>query len=130
MECPRSVWLQLMNRDDGQICSLELLAVLLLVATLPEEVKGKALTVYIENEGVRSSIVSASCKAADHNLVIGKLWELLAVLRSCVDWRRVESKANIADLPSREDEIGWSGRFNATRREPRLPDFLRQIWAY
>ena len=61
----------LIQRDDGTIGLLELLAVLLVIETLKETVMRAKWHAYIDNDGVLYSIINASSKAIDINQIVG-----------------------------------------------------------
>ena len=76
-----------------------------------------------------TGILRASSKAVDTNLLIGKLWMQLAQMRTAVDWRRVVSKSNPADAPSRLGDCReWANRHGAIWKEPRLPTFCYSLY--
>ena len=61
----------LVQRNDGMIGMLELLAVLLVFETWAEKLQHSRWQTYIDNDGVFYSIINASSKAHDDNLIVG-----------------------------------------------------------
>ena len=110
---------------------LELLAVLLVVETWREALRYARWQAYIDNDGVLYSIINASSKASDVNLIVGKLWRNLHTLATDLIAVRLESKANIGDAPSRledEEELHDLKHLGAEFVNPRLPPFLYTVW--
>ena len=60
-------------------------------------------------------------RAADCNQVVGGAWLMMAEMDVAADLRRVESAANIADLPSRDDEPMWWLQVGARFVAPVVP---------
>ena len=110
------------------IGALELLAVLLVTETWREEITSTRWEAYIDNNGVLFSIINASCKAPDINLIVGKFWRSLHETSTELTAFRVESKANIADAGSREGDDGDLLSLGAQEVVAQLPDFLYHIW--
>ena len=132
MVAPAQILYDLIQRNDGMIGVLELLAVLLVVETLKEALRFARWQAYIDNDGVLFAIINASCKAPDVNLIIGKFWKKLHSSTTDLTAFRVESKANIGDAGSRiaeEDELHDLRHLGARFVEPRLLDFLYDVWA-
>ena len=132
MEAPAQVLDDLVQRNDGMIGVLELLAILLVLETCKEALQYARWQAYIDNDGVLYSIINASSRAADVNLIVGKLWRNLHKLSTDLIAFRLESKANIGDAPSRlndEDELHDLKHLGANFVNPRLPPFLFSVWA-
>ena len=119
---------ELIQRGDNMIGALELLAVLLVAETWKEDISSARWEAYIDNNGVLFSIINASCKAPDINLIVGKFWRSLHVTSTDLTAFRVESKANIADAGSREGDDKDLLSLGAHEVQARLPEFLYQIW--
>ena len=111
------------------IGALELLAVLLVAETWKEEITSTRWEAYIDNNGVLFSIINASCKAPDINLIVGKFWRRLHETSTELVAFRMESMANIADAGSREGDDKDLLLLGAHEVEARLPEFLYHIWA-
>ena len=132
MEAPAQNLDNLVQRNDGMIGVLELLAVLLVLETWKETLQYARWQAYIDNDGVLYSIINASSRASDVNLLVGKLWKSLHTLSTDLTAFRVESKASIGDAPSRlsdEEEPHDLKYLGATFVKPRLPPFLFSVWA-
>ena len=103
MRVPDEVWVQFLPRDDAQICMQELLAVPLLLSTFRDELSSSLALLAIDNQGVLHSIINGRGGAEDLNLAVGRLWLDLACMQVALHVVRVESAANIADGPSRDN---------------------------
>ena len=115
------------------IGALELLAVLLVTETWKDEITSTRWEAYIDNNGVLFSIINASCKAPDINLIVGKFWRSLfwrGIHDTSTDLSafRVESKSNIADAGSREGDDADLRSLGAQEVSAKLPEFLFHIW--
>ena len=93
---------------DQIICEMELYAVLMTRAGLPNLLAGRRVIFFIDNEAARSVIIRGQSKSsAMHNLAIA-----LAVVEAaapCISWiERVPSASNVADYPSRKE--GWKAQ--------------------
>ena len=132
MKAPDMIMDDLIQRDDGTIGLLELLAVLLVIETLKETVMRAKWHAYIDNDGVLHSIIHASSKAVDVNHLVGLFWGRLHAMVTDVTAFRVESKAKIGDAGSRFEEdanLHDLKRLRAKFVSPRLLDFLYNIWS-
>ena len=128
MKAPSLIMDELLQRGDNMIGALELLAVLLVTETWREEITSTRWEAYIDNNGVLFSIINASCKAPDINLIVGKFWRSLHGTSTELTAFRVESKANIADAGSRECDDADLLSLGAQEVVAKLPDFLFHIW--
>ena len=70
---------------------------------------------------------NATGAATEVALAIGKLWLHLASLGTDLYAARVESKANIADGPTRED-LSLLAELGATFFQPVLLSWVYEIW--
>ena len=61
------------------------------------------------------------------NVRVGKLWLGLYQSQVALFCQRVESKANIADGPTRHD-FAQVQAIGAVFSEPRLPEFVQKVW--
>ena len=132
MVAPAQILDSMTQRNDGMIGVLELLAVLVVLETWNEILRHARWQAYIDNDDVLYSIINASCKAPDVNLVVGKHSKSLHSLTTGLTAFRVESKANIGDAGSRivdEGELHDLKYLEAGFVEPRLPTFLYTVWA-
>ena len=129
---PAQILDDLVQRNDGMIGVLELLAVLLVLETWKEALRYARWQAYIDNDGVLHSIINASIRAIDVNRIVGKLWKSLHTLATDLTAFRIESKANIGDAPCRvddEEELHDLKRLGAEFVNPSLPPFLYTVWA-
>lgn len=116
-----------------QIGTLELLAAVLPYYTLPRLFVNREVLHWIDNSGAVCGCVKGYTRAPDSARIVHALHALLAGLNVRVWFEYVRSKANIADLPSREVlisatmELGeWFGpslsRILSERVEPLWPE--------
>ena len=110
-------------------CS-ELLAVVLCFYTFRDLLVETFWTCYIDNDGVLASLLigSVTTKALDINQIVGKLWLELAHAKVGFHGFRLESKANIADIPTREECLDAMYALGRHRQEPVMPDWMLQLW--
>ena len=80
------------------------------------------------NGGVLKALARGSSTAPDHAMLIGHAWLWLTVSGVAVKWRRVPSKSNIADRPSRGDVPMWWVDFGVEFVESVLPQYAFQLW--
>ena len=123
-EPPEKFMTMFQDRRDNQITSLEMLAISFGVSTFEDRIAGRNVVIYSDNAGAEGATrkglaactfvtsglhgrckyvydFSGAAKAADHNALIHSIWMKLAELR-CKAWvRRVPTKENISDDPSR-----------------------------
>ena len=124
---PDSIWNQLLDRSDHQIGYQEFLAVILGLHTF--DIHACLLWSFIDNQGVLSSLVKGSCNNPEINIGIGHFWMTMCNSHIGFCACRVESKANLADGPTREELI-WTKRLNAIFVAPRLPQWAYQLWSW
>ena len=105
------------------------MAVILGVYTWLDDLRDAVLTVYVDNEGVRYSMISGTSKMLDVALSVARLWHLVADVRVGLLVRRVESKANMADGPTREN-LKHMSYLNAKWCAPVLPEWVFDLWRY
>ena len=106
-----------------------MMAIILGLTTFEAWFQHARLTNYIDNDGVLLGVLKASSRAPEVTMMIAKLWLQM------VDWDtvyvagRVESKANLADGPTR-DRWELLQHLQAVCHEPRLPDWLMDMWQW
>ena len=126
---PDSVWAQLLPRRDDQIMMQEYLAIPLLLATFSGILQSNLLLLAVDNQSVLGAMTSGSAGAEDLNTGIGKTWLEVASQGISLHLVRVESKANVADGPSRDD-LSFLEELQATYVAPVLPDWARALWKW
>ena len=72
------------------------------LSTWLEDLKGAVVTICTDNEGVRYSLLSGTSKLPEVALSVARFWHVVSDVQIGVLIRRVESKANIADGPTRD----------------------------
>ena len=129
MVVPDSVWDQLLPRRDEQIMMQEFLAIPMLLATFSGILQSNLLMLAVDNQSVLGAMTSGSSGADDLNTGIGKTWLEVASQSISLHLVRVESKANVADGPSRDD-LSYLEEMDAQFVEPVLPDWARTLWRW
>ena len=118
---------QFLPRDDHYIGLLELVAPLLALGTWREIFCNVLWTAFIDNSGALHALLKGSSKSPEANVMVGRMWLNLCCTQTVLFCQRVESKANIADGPTRHD-FSEVSRLGATFVEPKLPAFVKQLW--
>ena len=129
MKVPQSLWDQLLPRGDHQIGVQEMLAIVLGLNTFESWMQHSRLTNYIDNDGVLLGVLKASSRAPEVTVMIARLWLLMADWDTTYVAGRVESKANVADGPTR-DRWELLEHLKAVYHEPQLPDWLMDLWQW
>ena len=83
----------------------------------------------MDNQGVVRSLVRGSSSAGDLNMAVGQVWLAIAAMGIGLFACRVESKANVADGPTRDD-LALLESMNAQFRLPVLPSWVLDLWAF
>ena len=109
------------KRGDGDIMSLELMAIAVGLATFADELSGRQVWIFEDNTGAEATTQKGSSKADDHNLLVHEIWTLALLHRMSLWVDRVPSDDNLADLPSRE-EYDLLHKMGAVWRKPQIPD--------
>ncbi len=120
---------QLLPRLDHNIGTQEMLAVVLALYTWMDLLDGVVVRIYTDNEGVRYSLISGTSRLPEVALSVARFWQLAADKRWGVLMRRVESKANLADGPTRDD-LRYVLKLKAIWAVPVLPDWVFNLWRY
>jgi len=121
------LWDQFIERKDHQIGVQEALGVALLFGTFGDMLTGKLVLCFVDNDGVRHSLTKGTAKAPEVRHVAGELWLECARRQVALFLARVESKANIADDPSRGD-VTLLTSLGAVRREAVWPGWAKNLW--
>ena len=127
--CVMPQWLevQLIPRDDHFIGAQEMVAVLLTLSTFEDLLEGRCWSAFVDNDGVLAGILKATCRSPETGLCIGWLWKKITVLQIGFMGWRVESKANVADGPTRgnfEEMLQLKALF----RPAVWPAWLEDLW--
>ena len=96
-----------------------MLAVVLALGTFELQLREALVLLFVDNDGVRESLMRGSSRAAEVNMLAGSTWLQLASWRTALYTARVESKANVADGPTRDD-LSLVARLSAT--------FVQPVW--
>ena len=89
--------------------------------------KGCALTCFNDNDGALGSLLKGSSAPIDMSNVVGYTWLMVNKLSVSMLLGRVESGANIADGPSR-NQLMYMQSLGASYVPAVLPDWLHSIW--
>ena len=125
LNTPHAIWDQLIDRGDHQIGYQEFLAVLLGYASF--RLNDVLMFAFIDNQGVLRSILKGSSRHPEMNMGVGKFWLDMAQFQIACYVGRVESSANIADGPSR-NEFELLTALSAVYVPPKLPEWAWQVW--
>ena len=98
----------------------ELLAIAVGLSTFDHLITGKTVVLFSDNAGAERCTAGGSAKAADHNQIVHAVWLQAFTQRFHLWVKRVPTKVNIADDPSREDYRLHSA-LGAKWRKPTLP---------
>ena len=96
-------WNALLLRSDNQIVALELVAVVVSIATFARLLVARTVRLWIDNSAGELQLRRGSARSDDHNRLVHSVW------LSSIEWgfnfwiERVPSKLNVADEPSRRD---------------------------
>ena len=102
---------------------------MLALGTFGDLLAGALWSAYVDNQGVLGAMVRGSCSAPEANLAIGRAWLDLAETGVGLHMVRVESKANVADGPTREGSTTLEF-LGASYVEPRLPPWAYDLWRF
>ena len=119
----------LRTRGDGQIMSLEILAIAFGMSTMQHLIAGQSVRVYSDNVGAERAVTNGKARAFDHSCLIHTLWLMASELGMSLHVSRVPTKENVADLPSREQYM-LLNELSAQFVEPRIDQrfFEAQAW--
>ena len=120
------LWNQFEARRDDQIAMQELLAIPLAFETFKDIVSGSLCVVYVDNAGAMMGVIKGSCGASDINAAIARIWMDAVECNIGMHLCRVESKANLADGPTRDD-WRYLQRLNAVFVPPRIPKWFEDV---
>ena len=127
MQTPDVVWKLLLDRGDNQIGFQELLGLLLAWGTFHHMLKGALWIAFVDNDGVLHAVTRGGGGGPESFACIGKFWLELASSQTDLHCARVESAANIADGPTRE-QCELVGQLKAKWVPPILPPWVRNMW--
>ena len=121
------MWNLLTYREDNQIGVQEALAVILGMFSWHSWLEGAAVTIYVDNEGVRYALISGTSRCKEIAPLVARMWHQAAQSRWGLLFRRVESKANVADGPTRDD-FKYLEALQAKWWPPQLPPWIDDLW--
>ena len=93
---------QFRQRRDGQIMTLEILAIAIGLSTFADEIKGERLFIFSDNVGAEGACREGKTKRWDHAKLVHGIWTQLLSYKTQPWFVRVPTAENISDCPSRE----------------------------
>ena len=99
----------------------------LLMDFFEQKMAGAVVTIYTDNQGCLHGTLKGSSASAEMNIIIARFWMGCAAQSVAVVLRRVESKANLADGPTRYNETIFQ-KYNAQEVQPQLPSWTFDLW--
>ena len=127
---PQTLIEAFLERRDNYIAMVELVSLIITFATWQQQLKGQLWSHYLDSVVAMGAVNNGSTNpmtARDANNLVGRLWMALAKAGTGFFLNRVESKANPADEPSRDQEK-LVGELGANFRASVVPDWLWTIW--
>ena len=116
-----------MDREDLKIGSQELVALCLAAETFSEWIRGSDWLAWCVNQGCTCAAMKGGSKAADTNMVVGKLWLLMSKWSTWLHVYQVAPASNLGDGPTRHS-LEHMEYINAEWMDPKVPPFLASIW--
>ena len=88
------------------------------------------LTIYVDNDGVSAAFVKGASDSPEFNSMVAVFWLFVARFQMHPIFYRVESKANIADGPTRPSDVGCSLliELGVVEFPAYLPGWLANLW--
>ena len=117
------------QRDDNDIMGLEILAIIVGVATFAKQLNNKYVKIWTDNTGGEAVLRQGAAKAMDHNALVHIFWLLAIEHDFMVEIARVPTDDNIADGPTRPGKdinCNILHALGATEDAPRLPSELNK----
>ena len=99
---PESLFFELLERGDNYIGYQELAGVVVALWTFSEFMREELVTFWQDNNAVLYTVLAGGGRAAEVNTAVGHLWLRIAELQPNFRIGRVESRANVADGPTRD----------------------------
>ena len=83
---------------------------------------------FVDNNSILHALLKGSGGSPETHSCVGRLWLELAKAGAFLHVARVESAANVADGPTREDLIALA-RLSAKFVPPHLPEWVKDMWS-
>ena len=115
------------HRKNNQIGVQEAMVVILGLFPWQEWLVGAAVTIYVDKEEVRYLLISGTSRSKKITLLVARMWHEAALSRWGLLFRRVESKANLADGPTRDDFTHLEA-LKAEWWPPGMPHWIQDLW--
>ena len=129
-EVPERIMEQFNKREDHYIGLLETLALLVTITTFQTELAGGLVLGFVDNQGALHSVLRATSLAAETEIMVAEFWKVCTVAQIGFSGWRVESKANVADGPTRNYFRDVVDELSAQFRQPVFPQFLQDLWRH
>ena len=94
--------------DTSYIYGLEMLAILAILMTEGEDLRGRSVTFYIDNNNALTALIKNSATPTAIQALTALIWHRIRELDIFPWFERVPSKRNIADLPTRHVKIPYA----------------------
>ena len=127
---PERIMEQFNKREDHYIGLLETLALLVTITTFQTELAGGLVLGFVDNQGALHSVLRATSRAAETEIMVAEFWKVCTVAQIGFSGWRVESKANVADGPTRNYFRDVVDELSAQFRQPVFPQFLQDLWRH
>ena len=113
---------------SNQIAMVELFAPILAVMILGEELRGRSVVIFIDNESVESALIKGYSSREDLCELTAVFWDQCESLKIECYIDRVSTDANIADGPSRDYQTFWdlADRLGWHRIHSSIPECLHR----
>ena len=115
------------QKEDNQSWVQEAMAVFLGLFSWFEWLEGAAITVYVDNEGARYALISGTSRCKEVALMVARMWHEAATRRWELLFGRIETKANLADGPTRDD-FSYLENLGPEWQEPMMPIWVNHFW--
>ena len=103
------------------------MALLLALGTFSAILASSLWTAYLDNDGVMFTVRAGGGHCPEIQLALGQFWLVLAKLGVDLFAARVESGANVADGPTRQD-LSSLEALEAEFVSPVLPAWIYEVW--
>ncbi len=100
----------------------------LALGTGPAVFVGVLRSAWNDNEAVMNALLRGGGAGPEVNLLVSRVWIVIASAGTDLWAGRVESKSNVADGPTRQDLAGFSN-VGATWQQPVIPSWVADVWS-
>lgn len=129
MQAPEQWLEQCLKVGDHAIMMLELMATAVALHTFKHLINGQVLTCFIDNQAALWALLTGASRSVELNMITAHIWSDVTDGQIGILAQRVESKANIADEPTRHASI-WIDHYRMTEVTPSLPAWATNFWDF